>query len=257
MRSFITITALVLATGCRVIPETKSSDTVGHSVVTPDTTEDTGETGAVDTDTARTDTGDTAAACNYKLYIVGLSLEAINQGYGYGWNCFPTAPSFTGADIMIGGMETPTDITYFTFIEAMPQGSVVVDSVSFDITLEDNGNTGWGTTLNALDEYASRITSWYTKTSGSNPVDLGVNIPVHDDDRFGVNVGTPDVTIPAGDNRWVWVNLNVAGLPVTSGDTVTFTGSTRITWHAAGVPEVMTMTNPSDEEVASYTYTFR
>jgi hypothetical protein len=110
--------------------------------------------------------------------------------------------------------------------------------------------------LNSLDEYASRISGWYTETSGSSPVDLGINIPLHDDDRFGVNVGTPDVSIPAGEDRWVWVNLNVAGLPVTNGDTITFGGSTRITWHSDTVPEVMTMADPSDEEVASYMYTF-
>lgn len=248
---------LVLTVGCRAVPEEKSSDTAGHNLEdSAIATEDSDETGTIDSDTAQIETGDTAATdCNHELYVVGLSEEATNQGYGFGWNCFPTAPSFTGADIMIGGAPA-TDVTYYTFIKAEPEGDVVVDSVSFDIELEDNGNTGWGTTLNSLDEYATRITSWYTETSGNNPVDLGINIPIHENDRFGINVGTPDVTISAGEDRWVWINLNVAGLPVTSGDTVTFTGSTRITWHADNVPEVMTMIDPSDEEVASYTYTF-
>lgn len=252
---------------CRAERPTVADDfVIGHdpeygtveAVIPVDSEPDTGE---VIEDTA---VEETEQPCNYELYVVGLSEGAVAQGYEIGLNCFPTRPTLHLLD---------EEVTYsYPFVDApgigwtiaaAPEGDVAVESVYGSVDFYDDYGS-WSENFDNIEELAARVFTYgYTTVRSDDTLQLGGNFQHYATpaEGFDVAIGsygdfTP-ITVPKGDAGEIWLQLDLRGLSVTSGDKIVVEQFPVITWHAEGVPTVMTKENmdyqPDDNQ---YVITF-
>ena len=250
--------SLITFIACRAeMPESDVDLMVGHDpeygtasvTITDDVPTDTGDSAEVEEDTA---VEEVEQPCDgYELYVVGLSEDAIAQGYTIGVNCFPTRPT-------LGLMEDREDIYSFPFqdtpaagwlIAAAPEGDVVVETIYGNVELQDDYGD-WSENFDSVNELATRVFTYGCTGCGRDSYEqtmLGGNYPFYSAEGFSAGVGsygdfTP-ITIPKGDWGTIWLQLDLRELPVTAGDSIVFEQLPVVTWHADGVPTVMTTEN--------------
>ncbi len=163
-----------------------------------------------------------------------------------GINCFPTRPTL--------GLLNDASVTYsYPFqdvpgigwnIAAAPEGDVVVEQVYGDVEFHDDfGN--WSEAFDSVNELAERVLTYgFTTIRSSDLLWLGGNFPHYSEDGFDVGIGSygdfVPITVPKGDTGEIWLSIDLRDLPVTPGDRIVVEQFPVITWHADGVPTVMT-----------------
>ncbi len=245
--------SLITFIACRAeMPESDVDLMVGHDpeygtasvIITDDVPTDTGDTAEVEEDTA---VEEVEQPCDsYELYVVGLSEDAIAQGYEIGVNCFPTRPRLS--------LLEDVDVTYSYpsanvvgigwVVVAAPESDVVVEAVYGNVDFQDDfGN--WSESFDSVNELAERVLTYGFNTGRSDDLLwLGGNFPYHSADGFSLGIGSygdfAPITVPKGDWGEIWMSLDLRDLPITSGDRIVVEQLPIITWHADGVPTVMT-----------------
>lgn len=208
---------------------------------------------------------ESAPACNYELYVVGLSQEAIDQGYEIGLQCFPTRPTLYLLEDDEATYSYPhvDTVGIGWTIAAAAEGDVVVESVYGSVDFYDvYGN--WSDNFDSVQEMAERVWTYgYTTIRSNDMLDLGGNYQRYSTPPSGFDVAIGSygdfapITVPKGDAGEMWLSMDLRDLTVTAGDQIVVEQFPVITWHADGVPTVMTKENvaymPGDNQ---YTITF-